>query len=183
MLQLKPTLARAGKIIKLWTAYSSQLLRTIPMLFQQHHIIRSDGIYTTIILWLKIFSNKESTIPSNNQSTEEALLGHTQFIHERNKPPCSPQLCIILKLLTFDTVVAKHIYVRVTRSAQYGFLPRSTGNGQVNRLRTKTIRHLSTCWRAVHAREWTSRGCFCLQTQLHRLPCCGLFACTCCRVV
>ena len=128
-------------------------------------------------------SNEETTTPSNNQSTEEALLGHTQFIHERNKPPCSPQLCTILKLLTFDTVVAKHIYVRVTRSAQYGFLPRSTGNGQVNRFRTKTIRHLSTCWRAVHAREWTSRGCFCLQTQLHRLPCCGLFACTCCRVV
>jgi len=142
MLQLKPTLARAGKIIKLWTAYSSQLLRTIPMLFQQHHIIRSDGIYTTIILWLKIFSNKESTIPSNNQSTEEALLGHTQFIHERNKPPCSPQLCTILKLLTIDTVVAKHIYVRVTRSAQYGFLPRSTGNTQSKLIKDQGIKYL-----------------------------------------
>jgi len=137
MLQLKLTLARAGKIImKLRTAYNSQLLRTISMLFQQHHPM-NENFFSP--------SNEETTTPSNNPSTEEALLGHTQFIHERNKPPCSPQLCTILKLLTIDTVVAKHIYVRVTRSAQYGFLPRSTGNGQVNRFRTKTIRHLSTC--------------------------------------
>jgi len=133
MLQLKLTLARAGKIImKLRTAYNSQLLRTISMLFQQHHPMNEN---------FSLLPTKKLQLPATIRALRRLCLV-TQFIHERNKPPCSPQLCTILKLLTFDTVVAKHIYVRVTRSAQYGFLPRSTGNTQSKLIKDQGIKYL-----------------------------------------
>jgi len=94
MLQLKLTLARAGKIImKLRTAYNSQLLRTISMLFQQHHPMNEN---------FSLLPTKKLQLPATIRALRRLCLV-TQFIHERNKPPCSPQLCTILKLLTFDT--------------------------------------------------------------------------------
>jgi len=111
MLQLKLTLARAGKIImKLRTAYNSQLLRTISMLFQQHHPMNEN---------FSLLPTKKLQLPATIRALRRLCLV-TQFIHERNKPPCSPQLCTILKLLTIDT--ARELYMLESRHQEVAFV-------------------------------------------------------------